>query len=147
MNDTNQEPHQDRLGSFGHSVGARALPALDQPEWAATDESVVTAPIEFTYRWEEEFARRLDQLDVRWQYKPRTFAVEWDEDGNFVDSFTPDFYLPMLALYVELVPLDDRNFGAKARKVRLLRQQQPGIRVALLRTASLPYVLEPLFNS
>lgn len=145
MNATNLEPHQYKLGSFGPAVGVRALPGLDQSEWMATEESAAMAPAEFIYRWEEEFARRLDQFDVSWQYKPRTFAVEWDEDGNFVDSFTPDFYLPQLALYLELIPPDDRNSGAKARKVRLLRQHQPDLRVELLRVASLPYVLESFF--
>ena len=50
MNDTNQEPYQDRLGSFGHAVCTRALTGLDQVEWTATKESVVVALAEFTYR-------------------------------------------------------------------------------------------------
>ena len=44
---------------------------------------------EFADDFEHEFARRLDERGIAWQYKPRTFAVEWDEDGNFIDSFTP----------------------------------------------------------
>jgi hypothetical protein len=145
MNATNQEPQQASLGSFGRATGGRALPGLGQAEWITTEKSALRAAAGFIYLWEEEFARRLDEYDVWWQYKPRTFAVEWDEGGNFVDSFTPDFYLPDLALYIELAPTDDRNSGAKARKVRLLRQQHPNIRVELLRGDSISYLLERFF--
>jgi len=145
MNATNQEPHQDKLVSFGRGTGAHAFPSLAQSEWTTTsEESAVRGRAEFAFFWEEEFARRLDEYEVSWRYKPRTFAVEWDEDGNFVDSFTPDFYLPDLALYVELAPSDDRDSGAKARKVRLLRQQQPDIRVEILSGPLLPRLLKSL---
>lgn len=81
--------------------------------------------IEFADDFEQEFARRLDERGIAWQYKPRTFAVEWDEDGNFIDSFTPSFFLPASDLYLELVAPDGRVFIEKVRKASLLRQQYP----------------------
>jgi len=90
------------------------------------------ASIEFACHFEEEFARTLNQHGIAWQYKTRTFAVEWDEDGNFVDSLTPSFFLPAQNLYLELVPHGGRRFVETARKVRLLQQQYPTIRIDLL---------------
>lgn len=137
MNATNQKGLQDRpLRSFSPAIGALALQSLDQLDWPDSEERYERSPFEFAYCWEEQFARALDDHRVAWQYKPRTFAVEWDEEGNFVDSFTPDFYLPAFDVYVELFATDYRASGAKARKVRLLRGQHPEIRIELLNAAS-----------
>ena len=68
-----------------------ALPG--QFDWSRLDDEVSSKPVEFVYDWEREFSEVLDDHQIQWRYKPRTFAVEWDQDGNFVDSFTPDFYL------------------------------------------------------
>jgi hypothetical protein len=133
MNTTYPEKHQDRLGSFSPAIGALALHSLDQPDWLNTvEERCEGKAVDFAYCWEEEFARMLDERQISWLYKSRTFAVEWDEAGNFVDCFTPDFYLPAFDLYVEVAATDYRASGAKARKVRLLRQQHPEIRIELL---------------
>jgi len=94
------------------------------------------ASIEFANSLEAEFARILGQQGIAWQYKPRTFAVEWDEEGNFVDSCTPSFFLPARSLYLELLPPLGR-FAQTARKVRLLQQQYPEIRIELLCADSL----------
>ena len=118
-----------RLGRVARDLG----PPEDQPGWLSeNNESRLEFPIEFAYSWEEEFAQTLDQHGILWQYKPRTFAVEWDDEGNFVDSFTPDFYIPLLDLYVELMGPHHPEAGTKARKVRLLRYQQPGLKIELL---------------
>jgi hypothetical protein len=116
-----------RLGGVTHGCG---LPE-DQPDWLSEDNESRFA-VEFSYSREEAFAQTLDQHGVSWQYKPRTFAVEWDDEGNFVDSFTPDFYIALLDLYVEVMGPYHHEAGAKARKVRLLRQQQPGLKIELL---------------
>lgn len=109
-----------------------SLAALDQIDWIEIDELSAAAPIEFAHPWEGEFARMLAEQEISWQYKPRTFAVEWDEEGNFVDCFTPDFYLPSPGVYVEVIARDPGMSNAKARKVRLLRQLHPEIRILLL---------------
>ena len=135
MNATNQDGLRDRSGSFRTATGVLALRSLDYPDWLETAKRYERKPLEFANRWEEEFARMLDLHQISWQYKHRTFAVEWDEAGNFVDCFTPDFYIPAFDAYVELVA-GCGALGAKARKVRLLRQLHPDIRIELLSSAS-----------
>lgn len=89
-------------------------------------------PVEFAHPSEEEFARILDFYQITWQYEPRTFAIEWDDEGNFVNGFTPDFYLPEYDLYIELTTLKQKLVTAKNRKVRLLRQNYPDVNIKLL---------------
>jgi len=62
----------------------------------------------FAHESEKEFARILDFYRIKWEYEPRTFTLEWDEEGNAVKSFTPDFYLPELDLYIELTTLNQK---------------------------------------
>jgi phosphatidate phosphatase APP1 len=142
MNTTYPEKNQDSLPSFSPAMGALALHSLDRPEWLSSAEECERRPVDFAYCWEEEFARMLSEHQIAWQYKPRTFAVEWDEEGNFVDSFTPDFYLPAFGMYIELVASDRRASGEKARKVRLLRQHYTEIRIQLLSAPSSSSILE-----
>jgi hypothetical protein len=96
------------------------------------DRASIAAPIDFDYDFEREFARTLDDLSIPWQHKPRTFAVEWDENGTFVDSFTPSFFLPARDLYVELVAPGCGSSSEKVRKAKLLRYQYPAIRIEVL---------------
>lgn len=93
--------------------------------------------VEFLDPYDEAFARALDEYGIEWRYKPRTFAVEWDDEGNFVDSFTPDFYLPANDLYIELVSTNCESAAADARSVRLLRQNNPSVHIDLIDAASL----------
>ena len=50
-------------------------------------------------------ARILDFYAVRWEYEPDTFPILWNLDGDVVESFSPDFYLPDLDLYLEMTTL------------------------------------------
>lgn len=112
------------------SLLRHTLDTLDSSE--IVEDAVCTArPIEFAHACEEEFARMLDAREVSWQYKPRTFAVEWDEEGNFVDCFTPDFYLPANGMYIALIAPDRKASNAKTRHLKLLRRQRPEIRIEL----------------
>jgi hypothetical protein len=58
----------------------------------------------FAHASEAELARILDFYEVRWSYEPETFPIGWNLDGDVVESFSPDFYLPDLDLYVETDP-------------------------------------------
>ena len=102
------------------------------PRLIRGETSRLSSSIEFDSDLEHEFALTLNRLSVPWQYKPRTFAVEWDEDGMFVDSFTPSFFLPARDLYVELVTPGSGLSGERVRKARLLRYQYPAIRIEVL---------------
>lgn len=87
-------------------------------------------PAAFAHPSEEEFARLLDFYQIDWLYEPRTFELQWD--GKSSEMFTPDFYLPVLDLYVEMTTLKSGLATEKNRKVRRLRELYPGTNIMLL---------------
>lgn len=91
----------------------------------------MTAETRFAHASEAELARILDYYGVAWEYEPRTFPILWNNDGKVVESFSPDFYLPELEIYVELTTLKQSLVRRKNRKLRRLRELYPDIRVKL----------------
>ena len=87
---------------------------------------------EFAHQSEREFARVMDFYRIRWQYEPKTFPIEWDENHNVVKAFTPDFYLPDLDLFIELTTMKQSLVTKKNRKVRLLRELYPDVNIKIL---------------
>ena len=85
----------------------------------------------FAHESEAELARILDYYQVAWRYEPDTFPISWNVDGAVVESFSPDFYLPDIDLYVELTTLKQSLVRKKNRKLRYLKQLYPEIRVKL----------------
>ena len=85
----------------------------------------------FAHASEAELARILDYYAVSWEYEPRTFPIQWNLDGTVVESFSPDFYLPELDLYVELTTLRQSLVRRKNRKLRRLRELYPDVRAKL----------------
>ena len=75
--------------------------------------------------------RILDFYDVRWEYEPRTFPILWNQAGDVVESFAPDFYLPDLDLFLEMTTLRQRLVRKKNRKIRRLRELYPDLNVKL----------------
>jgi hypothetical protein len=96
----------------------------------ATDGSGRPWP-DFAHASEAEMARILDFYAVRWEYEPRTFPILWNLDGDVIESFSPDFYLPELDLYLEMTTLKQRLVRKKNRKLRRLRELYPDIRIKL----------------
>ena len=76
-------------------------------------------------------ARILDFYAVRWDYEPRTFPILWNLDGAVIESFSPDFYLPEMDLYLEMTTLKQRLVRKKNRKLRRLRELYPAINIKL----------------
>jgi hypothetical protein len=106
--------------------------ALDWIDRAGIDGEICKIwAVDFANECEHEFARALEVQQILWRYKPRTFAVEWDDEGNFVDSFTPAFYLPGHDRYLELTA-PDSPVSRTARKVRLLRQNYVSVKIDLI---------------
>jgi hypoxanthine phosphoribosyltransferase len=99
-----------------------AVPSADQP---------VPGGAQFAHASEAEMARILDFYGVRWDYEPRTFPILWNLDGDVVESFSPDFYLPELDLFLEMTTLKQRLVRKKNRKLRRLRELYPDVRVKL----------------
>jgi cytidylate kinase len=87
---------------------------------------------EFAHPSEREFARVMDFYRIRWQYEPKTFPIEWDENKNVVSAFTPDFYLPDLNLFIELTTMKQTLVTKKNRKVRRLRELYPDLNIKIL---------------
>ena len=85
----------------------------------------------FAHASEAEFSRILDFYQVTWEYEPQVFPILWDLDGNVLESFAPDFFLPDLDLFVELTTLQQRLVRKKNRKVRRLRELYPNLRIKL----------------
>lgn len=88
--------------------------------------------VKFAHPSERECAKILDFYQIKWEYEPKTFPLEWDRKGNAILSFTPDFYLPELDLYIELTTLNQKLVTKKNKKVRRLRQLYPNIKIKIL---------------
>jgi hypothetical protein len=84
--------------------------------------------VPFAHASERQFARLLDFYQISWQYEPTSFDLEWDPDGNVIQRFTPDFYLPAYDLYIEITTLNQKLVTKKNRKVRRLRELYPEVR-------------------
>lgn len=85
----------------------------------------------FSHPSEEMFANLLDFYRIQWQYEPRAFPLQWDKDGNVIEAFTPDFYLPEFDLYVELTMMKQTLVTKKNRKVKLLRAVYPHVNIQI----------------
>jgi hypothetical protein len=96
-----------------------------------TDDELAMPAYGFAHASEAEFARILDFYQVVWAYEPQVFPILWDLDGNVLESFAPDFFLPELDLFIELTTLQQRLVRKKNRKVRRLRELYPGLRIKL----------------
>ena len=85
----------------------------------------------FAHASEAEMSRILDFYAVRWEYEPHTFPILWNLEGDVVESFSPDFYLPDLDLYLEMTTLRQKLVRKKNRKLRRLRELYPDLNVKL----------------
>jgi hypothetical protein len=85
----------------------------------------------FASEYELECAKILDYYGVPWEYEPRTFVLERDDEGRVVEAFTPDFYLPEQDLYLELTVMKQSLATRKNRKLRKLRELYPDVNVKL----------------
>lgn len=95
----------------------------------------------FAHPAEKSFARILDYYGLKWEYEPRSFPLEWSEDGEIIEAFTPDFYLPEQNLFIELTTLRPKLSTHKNRKLRLLQERYPEIQIRLLKRRDLHQLL------
>ncbi|MBW6463864.1 MAG: cytidylate kinase family protein [Bacillota bacterium] len=108
----------------------------DGPNGIEFEERMFSAPEEeeekFMHPSEEEFAHMLDFYRIRWDYEPKTFLLEWDSEGNVLEAFSPDFYLPDQDLYIELTTQKPKQAWKKNRKIRRMKELYPDISVRLI---------------
>jgi hypothetical protein len=76
-------------------------------------------------------ARILDYYRIAWEYEPHTFPILWNLEGAVTESFSPDFWLPELDLYLEMTTLRQKLVRKKNRKLRRVRELYPDLRVKL----------------
>jgi hypothetical protein len=74
----------------------------------------------------------LDFYAIVWEYEPRTFVLMRDRDGNPVQAFSPDFYLPAYDLYIEITTLNQKLVTKKNRKARMVQELYPDVSVRVL---------------
>ncbi len=119
--------HGRSIGRPGLQLPLRFVPA-HQPAFRAFAGS---DPPRFVNEVELECAKMLDYYGVPWEYEPRTFVLEQDEDGRVTSAFTPDFYLPEQDLYVEVTVMRQSLVTRKNRKLRELKRLYPEVKVKL----------------
>jgi hypoxanthine phosphoribosyltransferase len=126
-----------RVDTRGALVGDAPVPEAGEPDEVAAaregGEPLVSAVdgTRFAHASEAEMARILDFYAVRWEYEPTTFPILWNLEGDVVESFAPDFYLPDLEVFLEMTTLKQRLVRKKNRKLRRLRELYPDIRIKL----------------
>jgi hypothetical protein len=112
-------------GSEDPRPGRSGPPSLD--EVSPPDRPAPT----FAHASEAEMARILDFYRIRWEYEPHTYPILWNLEGTVIESFSPDFWLPDLELYLEMTTLRQRLVRKKNRKLRRILELYPDIRVKL----------------
>ncbi|MBR1798073.1 MAG: cytidylate kinase family protein [Clostridiales bacterium] len=98
----------------------------------------------FKNETEAEFAKILDMYGIEWMYEPKTFPIEWDEEGNIKMAFSPDFYLPRFNLYLELTTMDQKYVTKKNRKARMVMELYPGTNVRIVYKKDFQELIERL---
>ena len=101
------------------------------PRHSLRSARIPVRPRPFANEAELECAKMLDYYGVPWEYEPRTFVLERDEEGRVTSAFTPDFYLPEQDLYVEVTVMRQSLVTRKNRKLRELRRLYPEVKVKL----------------
>jgi hypothetical protein len=125
---------QRAAATLGAAVLAAATPSetidriADDLESQPIEPRVLPA---FAHASEAEMARILDFYRIRWHYEPHTFPILWNLDGEVVESFSPDFWLPDLDLYLEMTTLRQKLVRKKNRKLRRIRDLYPDLRIKL----------------
>jgi len=92
-------------------------------------ESLPHEQVRFAHNSERQFAKLLDFYGITWEYEPRTFTLEADREGNPVQAFTPDFYLPAYDTFIEITTLNQKLVTKKNRKARRLRELHPEVQI------------------
>jgi hypoxanthine phosphoribosyltransferase len=95
----------------------------------------------FAHASEAELARLFDFYQIAWEYEPRTFPIAWNDRGDPVEFFTPDFYLPQHDLYIEVTVAKPARNTRKNRKLRLMRSHHPRVNVKLFTRRDIERVL------
>ena len=129
---TSSTPRSTSSAGPRRRTSVRPPPAGDSRSTALGDAGLPHEHVRFAHNSERQFAKLLDFYGISWQYEPTTFVLEWDRQGNPVQAFCPDFYLPAYDLYIEITTLNQRLVTKKNRKLRRLLELHPNVNVKML---------------
>ena len=87
---------------------------------------------DFAHASEKEFVKILDMHNIKWDYEPTEFPLEWDVEGKITMGFRPDFYLPEFDTYIELTTMKQKYVTEKNKKKRLLQKLYPDININIV---------------
>lgn len=73
----------------------------------------------------------LDFYGVPWVYEPESFPIEFDDDGEPVKFFTPDFYLPDDNMFIEITTMNQKLVTKKNKKLKRLKAIHPDVNCKL----------------
>lgn len=88
--------------------------------------------IDFVHDSEKDFAEILNMYNIKWEYEPSEFPLEWDAEGNVSMGFRPDFYLPEFDTYIELTTMKQKYVTEKNKKVKMLQKLYPNININIV---------------
>ena len=94
--------------------------------------SITTQSSNFAHPSEKTFASFLSLYGHKWEYEPIEFALAWNENGQPIRGFRPDFYLPELNVFIELTVLEQRLVTKKNAKIRAFRALYPEVELVVV---------------
>lgn len=109
----------------------KAIPDSQENPPPAEGKNLSLEEIKFAHASEKVCAEILDFYGIKWLYEPKGFPLKWDKKGNVIQSFTPDFYLTELDLYIELTTMSQKLVTKKNRKIRQLRELYPNVNIKI----------------
>jgi hypothetical protein len=120
-----EKTHRPSLAARTPENGADLIPS--QPAGS------ISSSHPFVHPAEAIFAKIMDFYGVAWEYEPRTFPLEWDGQGNVIEAFAPDFYLPAQDIYIELTTLRPKLANYKNRRIRRMQELYPDVHIKLIK--------------
>lgn len=120
---------------------ANGMTAVKKHKKKAPQVSLIRRGVKFVHESEARFARILDFYQVEWQYEPTTFPLRWSESQQPIECFSPDFYLPTFDTYIEVTTCRQRLITKKKRKIRLLKELYPDIRIRLIQNKDFHHLM------
>lgn len=108
------------------------LPLVSKKKEEIISEIKAIKEPDFAHPSEKEFANILDMHNIKWEYEPTEFPLEWDAEGNIIFGFRPDFYLVEHDIYIELTTRQQKYVTEKNKKMRLLKKLYPDVNIRIV---------------
>lgn len=86
----------------------------------------------FAHPSERLFANLLNLYGYEWSYEPLEFPLAWNERGEPIRAFRPDFFLHDQGLFIELTVLEQRLVTKKNQKIRRFRLLYPEVQLLVV---------------